>query len=84
MAQPARGSSFTYEETYHLYDEQLHYARATYSTLQLDTWQADWNAYFVSHGMEIPAYAHQVTVSREELPPPPPPPGSIADEQLDA
>ena len=63
MAKPARGSSFTYEETYHLYDEQLHYARATYTTEQLDRWQIDWNHYFVQYGMEIPAYAHKVTMA---------------------
>ena len=90
---PTRGSGFTYEETYRLYDEQLsvcgrclmhctscmprlhllmgeawwtesrlrsHYARATYTTEQLDRWQTDWNNYFVQYGMEIPVYAHKV------------------------
>lgn len=60
MAPAGRDSDFTYKETYHLYDEQLHYARATYSEDQLDRWQADWNRYFVQYGMEIPAYAHKV------------------------
>ena len=40
---------------------QLHYARATYTREQLDKWQADWNAYFVRFGMEIPPYAHKVS-----------------------
>ena len=40
---------------------QLHYARATYTREQLDRWQADWNAYFVRYGMEIPPYAHKVS-----------------------
>lgn len=80
----ARGSGFTYKETYQLYNEQLHYGRATYTTAQLDAWQADWNSYFAQHGMEIPAYAHRPAAKREapppELPPPPPPPGTLADE----
>ena len=41
-------------------DEQLHYARATYSREQLDKWQADWNGYFVQYGMEVPPYAHRI------------------------
>lgn len=40
--------------------EQLHYARSTYTSEQLDRWQADWNRYFARYGMEIPAYAHKV------------------------
>ena len=42
-------------------DEQLHYARATYTREQIDRWQRDWNAYFVRHGMEVPTYAHHVS-----------------------
>ena len=56
----ARDSGFSYKETYSLYDEQLHYALATYTTAQLDRWQLDWNRYFAQYGMEIPAYAHKV------------------------
>ena len=87
----SRSSSYTFSETYSLYNEQvhvhcpdlhihliagsranavartcgalpqLHYARATYTREQLDRWQADWNAYFVRYGMEIPPYAHKVS-----------------------
>ena len=56
-----RASGFTYKETYQLYDEQLHYARAMYTLEQLDRWQTDWNNYFVRFGMEIPVYAHVVS-----------------------
>ena len=55
-----RESGFTYAETYSLYNEQLHYARSTYTADQLDRWQADWNRYFARFGMEIPSYAHKV------------------------
>ena len=68
--QPGRGSGFTYEEPYRLYDEQLHYARATYTTEQLDRWQTDWNRYFVQYGMEIPVYAHQVGEATRHRQPP--------------
>ena len=54
-----RESGFTYAETYALYNEQLHYARSTYTVEQLDRWQADWNRYFARFGMEIPSYAHK-------------------------
>ena len=64
-ASVTRASGFTYKETYTLYNEQLHYARATYTSAQLDAWQADWNAYFAKHGMEIPAYAHRPAAKRE-------------------
>ena len=57
----SRDAGFTYAETYVLYDEQLHYARAVYTRDQLDRWQQDWNKYFAQHGMEIPTYAHKVS-----------------------
>ena len=60
MPAASRGSSYSFQETYELYNEQMHYARATYTLEQLDRWQSDWNAYFAKHGMEIPAYAHRV------------------------
>ena len=49
-------------------DEQLHYARATYTREQLDKWQADWNAYFAKYGMETPAYAHRITAAKKDEP----------------
>jgi hypothetical protein len=63
MADRTRESGYTYQETYALYDEQLHYARAMYTLEKLDRWQQDWNRYFVQHGMEIPAYAHKLSRS---------------------
>ena len=45
-----------------------HYARATYSTEQLDRWQTDWNTYFVQYGMEIPVYAHKVRSAHKPTP----------------
>ena len=60
---------YTFHETYHIYNEQLHYARATYTREQLDRWQSDWDAYFVKFGMEIPAYAHKVEASKQSSPP---------------
>ena len=53
-------SGFTYKEMYDLYNQQLHYARAYYSSSQLDLWQTEWNRYFTQHRMEIPVYAHKV------------------------
>jgi len=67
----SRISGFTYQETYALYDEQLHYARAQYTLQQLDRWQQDWNRYFVQHGMELPVYAHKVSASAPPAAAPP-------------
>ena len=61
-----RDSGFSFAETYQLYNEQLHYARATYARDQLDKWQADWNSYFARYGMEIPPYAHRVRQEKKE------------------
>ena len=63
-----RESGFTYAETYALYNEQLHYARSTYTAEQLDRWQADWNRYFARFGMEIPSYAHKVANKSPQRP----------------
>ena len=57
-----RESGFTYAETYAVYNEQLHYARSTYTADQLNRWQTDWNRYFARFGMEIPSYAHKVGI----------------------
>ena len=38
-AQKTKDASYSFAETYTLYNEQLHYARATYSREQLDKWQ---------------------------------------------
>ena len=65
MADRTRESGYTYQETYALYDEQLHYARAMCTLEKLDRWQQDWNRYFVQHGMEIPAYAHSCPSCRD-------------------
>ena len=63
-----RESGYTFSETYDLYNEQLHYARSTYTLEQLDRWQADWNRYFARYGMEIPTYAHRVSSSTGDAP----------------
>lgn len=65
MADRTRESGYTYQETYALYDEQLHYARAMYTLEKLDRWQQDWNRYFVQHCMEMPAYAHSCPSCRD-------------------
>ena len=62
-----RDSGFSFAETYQLYNEQLHYARATYTRDKLDKWQTDWNAYFARYGMEIPPYAHRVSEPKSDL-----------------
>ena len=54
-------SGFTYAETYDLYNQQLHYAKAHYTTPQLNAWQQDWNKYFVKYNMDVPIYAHKVS-----------------------
>ena len=66
-----RESGYSFHETYQLYNEQLHYARANYTREQLDRWQADWNHYFVQFGMELPSYAHKVTEQRKPETTPP-------------
>jgi len=65
-ADVTRDSGFSFAETYQLYNEQLHYARATYTREQLDKWQADWNSYFARYGMEIPPYAHRVSEPKKD------------------
>tara|TARA_B110001452_G_scaffold143220_1_gene119104 strand:- start:268 stop:576 length:309 start_codon:yes stop_codon:yes gene_type:complete len=57
----AKTSGFTYKETYDLYNQQLHYAKAHYTTPQLNAWQTDWNKYFTKHNMDIPVYAHKIS-----------------------
>mmetsp|Transcript_22835 Transcript_22835/g.46508 ORF Transcript_22835/g.46508 Transcript_22835/m.46508 type:complete len:88 (-) Transcript_22835:233-496(-) len=59
-------SGFTYQETYELYNQQLHYAKAHYTTPQLNAWQTDWNKYFVRHSMDIPVYAHKISKARSK------------------